>query len=107
MKKVYIMSPKSSTEKSFPFIFGETKQDFITKICFCIFHKRERERDKKIRLETIVRPQSLSSYNHNENEFKHLLQTIESRLVKYLLENGYETALCNKRQVKDYTKWFK
>ena len=95
-------------KKESPIYVGETKRDFITRI-------NEHYRDvseffskrgvKKIRLGTIVKPISLSSYD--ETEIKHLLQTIESKLVEHLFKNGYGNSLCNKRQVNAYTEWFK
>ena len=91
-----------------PVYIGETKRDFITRIdehyqkVSDFFNRRG---IKKIRLGTIVKPQNLSSYD--EKETKHLLQTIESRLVEYLRKNGYGKYLCNIRQVNSYTEWFK
>ena len=61
--------------------------------------------EKYIRLGTIVKPQSLKSYD--EIEIKHLLQTIESELVDDLYRRDLANALCNKRQVLSYTEWFK
>ena len=91
-----------------PIYIGETKRDFITRInehykaISNLFNKRG---IKKIRLGIIVRPKSLSNYD--DSEFKNLLRTIESRLIKYLNQKGHGGSLCNKRQVSSYTESFK
>lgn len=95
-------------KKESPIYIGETKRDFIIRInehyrkVSEFFNKRG---IKKIRLGTIVKPQSLSSYNDLER--KHLFLIIESRLVEYLFNNGLGNSLCNKRQTNSYTEWFK
>lgn len=95
-------------EKESPIYVGETKRCFVTRInehyrsVSEFFNKRGK---KYIRLGTIVKPKSLSTYN--EEEKKHLLQLIESRLVENLFDRQLGSALCNKRQVGSYTEWFK
>lgn len=104
---LYYISRKFG-EKESPIYIGETKRDFITRInehyksVSKFFDKRG---EKYIRLGTIVKPQSLKSYD--EIEIKHLLQTIESVLVEDLYQRDLANALCNKRQVLSYTEWFK
>lgn len=104
---LYYISRKFGGAES-PIYIGETKRDFITRInehyknVSNFFEKRG---EKYIRLGTIVKPQSLKSYN--EIEIKHLLQTIESELVDNLYIQDKARALCNKRQVCNYTEWFK
>ena len=104
----YISRVFNGTES--PIYIGETKRDFITRInehyktVSDFFNKRGL---KKIRLGTIVKPQTLSSYKEDDKEIKHLLQVIESRLVEYLFNNNYGKTLCNKRQVGSYSEWYK
>ncbi|MDE6418022.1 MAG: hypothetical protein K2K49_02300 [Duncaniella sp.] len=103
---LYYISRKFGNVES-PIYIGETKRDFITRINE---HYRDvseflnKRGEKYIRLGTIIKPKSLSSYN--DLEFKHLLQTIESELVKDLYLRGKANALCNIRQVLSYTQWF-
>ena len=105
---LYYISRKFAGKES-PIYIGETKRDFITRInehyrdVSEFFNKRGM---KYIRLGTIVKPQSLSSYNE-DNEIKHLLQTIESRLVENLNQRNLGRYLCNKRQVSSFTEWYK
>ena len=93
-----------------PIYIGETKRDFITKInehyetVSDFFNKRGL---KKIRLGTLVKPQTLSFYKEDDKEIKHLLQVIESRLVEYPFNNNYGKTLYNKRQVVTYSEWYK
>ena len=104
---IYYISRKFGGVES-PIYIGETKRDFITRInehykCVSDFFNKRGE--KYIRLGTIVKPQSLKSYE--STEIKHLLLTIESELVDELYRLNNANALCNKRQVSSYTPWFK
>lgn len=104
---LYYISRKFGGKES-PIYIGETKRDFTTRInehYKSVSEFFEKRGEKYIRLGTIVKPQSLKSYD--DIEIKHLLQTIESELVEDLYQRGLANSLCNKRQVSSYTEWFK
>lgn len=108
MTMAYIISHAYLERKNLPFISGRQKEISLRESMSTIkvfLNFSINEAKKYIRLGTIVKPQSLKSYD--EIEIKHLLQTIESVLVEDLYQRDLANALCNKRQVLSYTEWFK
>ena len=95
--------------KESPIYLGETTRDCITRIDEHYKKKSKffkKRGEKYLRVGTIVKPQSLSSYN-GDNEIEHLLQIIESRLVENLNQRNLGRYLCNKRQASSFTEWYK